>query len=110
MCRYIVWGEQQSAITMSNIPLINQRPIPRSLQARRANQTRESEQSTSKAPKIKRRLERRRKQDRRQKQVNVSFDRRQRGIYRRKSKIKQHLTAESAAISDTVGKNINITA
>jgi len=95
---------------MSNIPLIQQNRIPGSQQLRRANKVISSEQSSEQAPKIQRRLERRKNQNRRKKQINIRFDRRLRGNHRRKYLSKQQSAADTAVLSDNVGRHINTTA
>lgn len=95
---------------MSNIPLIQQNRLPVSQQLRRANKVVSSEQSSEQAPKIQRRLERRKNSNRRKKQINVRFDRRLRGNHRRNHLSMKQSAADTAVLSDNVGRHINTTA
>ena len=95
---------------MPNIPFIPQGRNLSLSQFRRAHSLSQSEQSTSRSPKIKRRLERRQNKDRRQQQTRVLFDRRHKGMARRKNQLNQSISAKSVSLSDTIGKHINTTA
>ncbi len=95
---------------MLPIPLIPKNRLPASPHLRRASQTSASEASSRNAATIKRRLERRQNKERRQKKRHVFFERRQRAVLRRKKLGFKKTQAVSAALSDTVGKNIDTTA
>ncbi|RDH82395.1 MAG: hypothetical protein DIZ80_08860 [endosymbiont of Galathealinum brachiosum] len=95
---------------MSNIPLINQNRISGSSLPRRTNKVIASKSTNDKTPAIKRRLERRQNLDRRQKKIKVLFDRRLRGIHRRKLLSNKQETADTIGLSETKGKHINTTA
>jgi len=95
---------------MPNIAFTYQGRIIGSPAFRRAQKLSQSEQNTSRSAKIKRRLERRQNKDRRQRQTKIHFDRRHKGIHRRKNQLSPLISAKSVSLGDTIGKHINTTA
>ncbi len=95
---------------MQNIPPLQQKQAADTRQPKRGKKAMATENIAADTQPVKRHLDRRHRQDRRHKQMNVSPERRQRGLLRRKSDSDSLLDAESDALSDTVGKHINTTA
>lgn len=95
---------------MPNIPPIRHSTVQNSHPVNRGAKTAASENITEDPHPVKRHLERRNRRERRRRQVYIRFDRRKRGLHRRKYETAPDKTENSTALSDTVGKNINTTA
>jgi len=91
---------------MPNIPFIQHNRNAATAQIRRTQRTFKNDDSAASSY-IKRRLDRRKRTERRQKETLVIFDRRQRGIQRRKKAL---LNTNTINLNATIGKHVNTTA